>query len=62
MHNLYCNKWAAMMLYRDNFAIPHPPKNWALEFRQEAQGCVYQSSARAGTEEGGGWTDQASGV
>jgi aromatic ring-opening dioxygenase catalytic subunit (LigB family) len=35
VHNLYRNKWAPMLLHRDNFAMPTPPETWALDFRQE---------------------------
>lgn len=34
VHNLYRNKWAPMIKYRDNFAMETPPETWALEFRQ----------------------------
>ena len=34
MHNLYRLDWSSVMRYRDNFAQPVPPKDWALEFRQ----------------------------
>ncbi len=37
VHNLYRNKWAPMLLYRDNFAMPTPPEAWALDFRQEVE-------------------------
>lgn len=35
VHNLYRNKWAPMILYRDNFGFETPPEAWALDFRQE---------------------------
>ncbi|KAF4624951.1 hypothetical protein G7Y89_g13220 [Cudoniella acicularis] len=35
VHNLYRNKWAPMILYRDNFGFAAPPEAWALDFRQE---------------------------
>jgi len=35
VHNLYRNKWAPMLKYRDNFALETPPEAWALDFRQE---------------------------
>lgn len=35
VHNLYRNKWAPMMKYRDNFGFSTPPEKWALDFRQE---------------------------
>lgn len=31
VHNLYRNKWAPMLRYRDNFAMEAPPEAWALE-------------------------------
>jgi aromatic ring-opening dioxygenase catalytic subunit (LigB family) len=34
-----------MLLYRDNFAMPSPPENWALEFRQEAEDAFTKVSA-----------------
>lgn len=35
VHNLYRNKWAPMMRYRDNFGFLTPPEKWALDFKQE---------------------------
>jgi aromatic ring-opening dioxygenase catalytic subunit (LigB family) len=35
VHNLYRNKWAPMLKYRDNFGFASPPEAWALDFRQE---------------------------
>lgn len=35
VHNLYRNKWAPMIQYRDNFAMETAPGAWALDFRQE---------------------------
>ena len=35
VHNLYRNKWAPMLRYRDNFAMEGPPAVWAMDFRQE---------------------------
>lgn len=35
VHNLYRNVWGPMIRYRDNFAQPTPPEDWALDFRQE---------------------------
>lgn len=35
VHNLYRNKWAPMIQYRDNFAMETPPGGWAMDFRQE---------------------------
>lgn len=37
VHNLYRNKWAPMLMYRDNFAMPSPPEDWAMDFRQEVE-------------------------
>lgn len=34
VHNLYRNRWPNIIIYRNNFAQPVPPKKWALEFRQ----------------------------
>ena len=34
VHNLYRNKWAPMLRFRDNFAQETPPDPWAMEFRQ----------------------------
>jgi aromatic ring-opening dioxygenase catalytic subunit (LigB family) len=34
VHNLYRNHWSQMILYRDNFAQPVQPADWAMEFRQ----------------------------
>ena len=39
VHNLYRNRWAPMVKYRDNFAQPTPPEGWALEFRQSVEDC-----------------------
>jgi aromatic ring-opening dioxygenase catalytic subunit (LigB family) len=40
VHNLYRNKWASMIRYRDNFAMETPPGDWALEFRQAVQDVI----------------------
>lgn len=40
VHNLYRNKWAPMIQYRDNFAQETPPGDWALEFRQAVQDVI----------------------
>lgn len=37
VHNLYRNKWAPMLKYRDSFAQETPPEGWALEFRQSVE-------------------------
>ncbi|CZT18555.1 probable aromatic ring-opening dioxygenase family protein [Ramularia collo-cygni] len=39
VHNLFRNKWAPMLKYRDNFAQETPPESWALEFRQSVEDC-----------------------
>ncbi|CAG9951280.1 unnamed protein product [Clonostachys rosea f. rosea IK726] len=43
VHNLYQNHWYQMLKYRDNFAQPVPPGNWALEFRQAVEDAVTQN-------------------
>ncbi|KAI9713024.1 MAG: hypothetical protein M1820_001009 [Bogoriella megaspora] len=48
VHNLYRNKWAPMLKYRDTFAMLTPPENWALEFRQEVLDAF--TKARGGPE------------
>lgn len=40
VHNLFRNKWAPMLKYRDNFAQETPPEGWALEFRQSVEDCI----------------------
>ncbi|USW59436.1 Putative extradiol ring-cleavage dioxygenase, class III enzyme, subunit B [Septoria linicola] len=40
VHNLYRNKWAPMLKYRDNFAQEIPPEGWALEFRQSVEDVI----------------------
>lgn len=44
VHNLYRNRWAPMMLFRDNFAMETPPEEWALEFRQSFEDVVTKTS------------------
>lgn len=44
VHNLYRNRWAPMMLFRDNFAMETPPEEWALEFRQAVEDVVTKTS------------------
>lgn len=34
VHNLWRARWIDQALYRDNFSIPTPPEDWALQFRQ----------------------------
>lgn len=48
VHNLYRNIWYPMLKYRDNFAQPTPPEDWALEFRQSVEDVI--------TKNGGGPT------
>ena len=40
VHNLYRNVWSPMLLYKDNFAQPTPPEDWAMEFRQAFRDAV----------------------
>lgn len=47
VHNLYRNKWAPMLQYRDNFAMETPPEAWALEFRQAFEDVVTKNSGPA---------------
>ena len=44
VHNLYRNKWAPMIRYRDNFAMETPPESWALEFRQAVSDVITKNS------------------
>lgn len=44
VHNLYRNKWAPMLKYKDNFAMETPPENWALEFRQAVVDVITKNS------------------
>ena len=44
VHNLYRNKWAPMIRYRDNFAMETPPEEWALEFRQAVSDVITKNS------------------
>ncbi|PWY66074.1 catalytic LigB subunit of aromatic ring-opening dioxygenase [Aspergillus heteromorphus CBS 117.55] len=37
VHNLYRNRWAPMLRFRDNFAMEKAPEPWALEFRQSVE-------------------------
>jgi len=39
VHNLYRNRWAPMLKYRDSFAQETAPEGWALEFRQSVEDC-----------------------
>ncbi|KAH6957386.1 Extradiol ring-cleavage dioxygenase, class III enzyme, subunit B [Fusarium avenaceum] len=47
VHNLYQNHWYQMLTYRDNFAQPVPPGDWALEFRQSVEDAVTQNTGPA---------------
>jgi len=47
VHNLYRNHWMQMVLYRDNFAMPQPPGEFALEFRQAVEDAITMNSGPA---------------
>ncbi|KAI9732772.1 MAG: hypothetical protein M1834_003710 [Cirrosporium novae-zelandiae] len=47
VHNLYRNIWKPMYLYRDNFAMPTPPGEWALEFRQSLEDALTKNKGPA---------------
>lgn len=47
VHNLYRNDWAQMVGYRDNFAMPSPPEDCMLEFRQAFEDAVTKNSGPA---------------
>ena len=44
VHNLYRNRWAPMMRFRDNFAMETPPEDWAMEFRQAVEDVITKTS------------------
>ncbi|RAK96609.1 DODA-type extradiol aromatic ring-opening family dioxygenase [Aspergillus ibericus CBS 121593] len=44
VHNLYRNRWAPMLRFRDNFAMDTPPEGWALGFRQAVEDVILKSS------------------
>ncbi|KAL4876678.1 Extradiol ring-cleavage dioxygenase, class III enzyme, subunit B [Aspergillus karnatakaensis] len=44
VHNLYRNRWAPMLRFRDNFAMETPPEDWALEFRQAVEDVITKNS------------------
>jgi Uncharacterized conserved protein len=44
VHNLYRNRWAPMLRFRDNFAQESPPELWALEFRQAVEDTLTKNS------------------
>ncbi|KAL4865533.1 hypothetical protein BDV12DRAFT_211026 [Aspergillus spectabilis] len=47
VHNLYRNRWAPMLRFRDNFAMETPPEDWALEFRQAVEDVITKNSGPA---------------
>ncbi|OJJ47357.1 hypothetical protein ASPZODRAFT_151848 [Penicilliopsis zonata CBS 506.65] len=47
VHNLYRNRWAPMLRFRDNFAQETPPEAWALEFRQSVEDVLLKTSGPA---------------
>jgi hypothetical protein len=44
VHNLYRNRWAPMLRFRDNFALESPPEDWAMEFRQAVEDVITKTS------------------
>ncbi|PYH90624.1 aromatic ring-opening dioxygenase family protein [Aspergillus ellipticus CBS 707.79] len=44
VHNLYRNRWAPMLRFRDNFAMDSPPEAWALSFRQSVEDVLLKTS------------------
>ncbi|KGO71717.1 Extradiol ring-cleavage dioxygenase, class III enzyme, subunit B [Penicillium italicum] len=44
VHNLYRNRWAPMLRFRDNFAQESAPEHWALEFRQSVEDVMTTTS------------------
>ena len=48
VHNLYRNEWGNYLRYADNFAMPHPPGDWALDFRQEFEDAMTKSGTGPG--------------
>ncbi|KAJ5354330.1 hypothetical protein N7541_006894 [Penicillium brevicompactum] len=44
VHNLYRNRWAPMMRFRDNFAMETAPEDWAMEFRQAFEDVITKTS------------------
>lgn len=47
VHNLYRNHWMQMIRFRDNFAMPQPPADFALEFRQAVEDAITMNSGPA---------------
>jgi len=47
VHNLYRNAWGQMLLYRDNFAMEHPPEATLMDFRQEFEDAITKNSGPA---------------
>ncbi|KAJ4172523.1 hypothetical protein NW754_002724 [Fusarium falciforme] len=47
VHNLYRNHWQWMIRFKDNFAQPVPPGDFALEFRQAVEDAVTQNTGPA---------------
>ncbi|KAL9114593.1 MAG: hypothetical protein Q9227_001271 [Pyrenula ochraceoflavens] len=52
VHNLYRNIWWPMLKYRDNFAQPTPPGDWALEFRQSVEDVITKNGGGPGLRRG----------
>ncbi|KAL4927330.1 DODA-type extradiol aromatic ring-opening family dioxygenase [Aspergillus undulatus] len=48
VHNLYRNRWAPMLRFRDNFAQETPPEEWALEFRQAVEDVITKTGSGPG--------------
>jgi aromatic ring-opening dioxygenase catalytic subunit (LigB family) len=44
VHNLYRNRWAPMLVLRDNFAQESAPEDWAMEFRQAVEDVITTTS------------------
>jgi aromatic ring-opening dioxygenase catalytic subunit (LigB family) len=40
VHNLYRNNWMQMVIWRDNLAMPYPPEDCMLEFRQAVEDVI----------------------
>ena len=47
VHNLYRNHWLQMIRFRDNLAMPEPPMDFALEFRQAVEDALTMNSGPA---------------
>ncbi|CAN8095661.1 unnamed protein product [Discula destructiva] len=48
VHNLYRNRWAPMLRFRDSFAQETAPEAWAMEFRQEVIDAFVAGHSSAG--------------